>query len=453
MINGDDCQDVCVKFLKKQLDPINCLGIWAFADTYDCRDLVGIAAEFSKNNFQEVVKQEEFLLLPLAKFIDIISSDVLNVGSEEQVIQAVMTWIRHDAEERKSHLADLLRCVRLHLLNPEIIDQACNDDLIKSDDACGELVIRTKKILQLTQGERPQLAGRRLKLGHVLVIVGGLTRQGVNTNSMERYDPQTGEWRLMSPMSTRRRGHGVAVNNNLLYVVGGDEGQGVLNSTERYDPQTELWSMVAPMSVSRAGVWVAAMDGFLYATGGMDRDRHTLRLVERYDPLTNTWTEVAPMLTGRFRHALVALGSCLYSIGGQEEGGVGVLNSVEQYNPRDNTWTEMASLVTRRVALGAAVLNDKIYVAGGSDGLESLSSVEVYDPSTDTWSPGDDMMSRRFGFGLAVIQGKLAAVGGCSNQPLETIEMYDEDTATWVPGPSMSIPRVGGSLGVVKMLC
>ena len=113
MINGYDCQDVCVEFLKQHLDPINCLGIWDFADRYDCGDLVGIAADFSKNNFQEVMKQEEFLRLPLAKFIAIISSDVLNVRSEEQVFNAVMTWIRRDVEERKSHLAELLRCVRL----------------------------------------------------------------------------------------------------------------------------------------------------------------------------------------------------------------------------------------------------------------------------------------------------------------------------------------------------
>ena len=56
--------------------------------------------------------------------------------------------------------------------------------------------------------------------------------------SVERYDPQTGEWKLVAPMSKRRCGVGVAVLSDLLYAVGGHDGQSYLNSIERYDPQT-----------------------------------------------------------------------------------------------------------------------------------------------------------------------------------------------------------------------
>ena len=35
-----EIQDVCCEFLKRQLDPSNCLGIRAFADTHACRDLL-----------------------------------------------------------------------------------------------------------------------------------------------------------------------------------------------------------------------------------------------------------------------------------------------------------------------------------------------------------------------------------------------------------------------------
>ena len=69
------------------------------------------------------------------------------------------------------------RYVWLHLLTPEIIDNACNDDLIQSDEACGELVIQATRVLQLPQGERQQLARQRQKMGHVLMMVGGFTRE------------------------------------------------------------------------------------------------------------------------------------------------------------------------------------------------------------------------------------------------------------------------------------
>ena len=64
-----EIQDVCCEFLKRQLDPSNCLGIRAFADTHACRDLLNIANKFTQHNFQDVVEHEEFLLLPLSQLI------------------------------------------------------------------------------------------------------------------------------------------------------------------------------------------------------------------------------------------------------------------------------------------------------------------------------------------------------------------------------------------------
>lgn len=47
-----EIQDVCCEFLKRQLDPSNCLGIRAFADTHACRDLLKVADKFTQHNFQ-----------------------------------------------------------------------------------------------------------------------------------------------------------------------------------------------------------------------------------------------------------------------------------------------------------------------------------------------------------------------------------------------------------------
>lgn len=56
-----EIQDVCCEFLKRQLDPSNCLGIRAFADTHACRDLLRIADKFTQQNFQEVTKYKLLL--------------------------------------------------------------------------------------------------------------------------------------------------------------------------------------------------------------------------------------------------------------------------------------------------------------------------------------------------------------------------------------------------------
>lgn len=52
-------------------------------------------------------------------------------------------------------------------------------------------------------------------------------------SSVERYDPQTNEWRMVASMSKRRCGVGVSVLDDLLYAVGGHDGSSYLNSVER----------------------------------------------------------------------------------------------------------------------------------------------------------------------------------------------------------------------------
>ena len=49
---------MCCEFLKKQLDPTNCLGIRAFADTHSCRELLRVADKYTYNNIQDVSRRK-----------------------------------------------------------------------------------------------------------------------------------------------------------------------------------------------------------------------------------------------------------------------------------------------------------------------------------------------------------------------------------------------------------
>lgn len=50
------------------------------------------------------MESEEFLLLPAGQLVDIISSDELNVRTEEQVYSAVMSWLKYNVSDRRQHL-------------------------------------------------------------------------------------------------------------------------------------------------------------------------------------------------------------------------------------------------------------------------------------------------------------------------------------------------------------
>ncbi|XP_055703551.1 kelch-like protein diablo [Phlebotomus papatasi] len=449
-----EIQDICCEFLKRQLDPTNCLGIRAFADTHSCRELLRIADKFTQHNFQEVMESEEFLLLPVGQLVDIICSDELNVRSEEQVFNAVMAWLKYNVSDRRQHLAQVLQHVRLPLLSPKfLVGTVGSDLLVRSDEACRDLVDEAKNYLLLPQ-ERPLMQGPRTRprkptrRGEVLFAVGGWC-SGDAIASVEKFDPQTNDWKMVAPMSKRRCGVGVAVLNDLLYAVGGHDGQSYLNSIERYDPQTNQWSCdVAPTTSCRTSVGVAVLDGFLYAVGGQDGVQ-CLNHVERYDPKENKWAKVAPMTTRRLGVAVAVLGGYLYAIGGSD--GQCPLNTVERFDPRQNKWCAVSPMSTRRKHLGCAVFNNYIYAVGGRDDCMELSSAERYNPHTNTWSPIVAMTSRRSGVGLAVVNGQLYAVGGFDGTAyLKTIEVYDPETNQWRLCGYMNYRRLGGGVGVMR---
>ncbi|XP_061729369.1 kelch-like protein diablo isoform X3 [Cydia pomonella] len=454
LLQLQEIQDVCCEFLKRQLDCSNCLGIRAFADTHSCRELLRIADKFTQQNFPEVMESEEFLLLPAAQLIDIVSSDELNVRSEEQTFQAVMSWVKYNVAERRQHLAQVLQHVRLPLLSPKfLVGTVSSELLIRSDDACRDLLDEAKNYLLLPQ-ERPLMQGPRTRprkptrRGEVLFAVGGWC-SGDAIASVERFEPQSAEWKMVAPMSKRRCGVGVAVLHDLLYAVGGHDGQSYLNSIERYDPQTNQWcGAVAPTSSCRTSVGVAVLDGALYAVGGQDGVQ-CLNHVERYEPKENRWTKVAAMTTRRLGVAVAVLGGALYAVGGSD--GQSPLNTVERYDPRANKWTPVAPMSTRRKHLGCAVFDGQIYAVGGRDDCTELSSAERYDPAADAWSPVVAMTSRRSGVGLAVVNGQLYAVGGFDGTAyLKSIEVFDPESNQWRLCGAMNYRRLGGGVGVMR---
>lgn len=60
---------------------------------------------------------------------------------------------------------------------------------------------------------------------------------------------------------------GVGILDGLLYAVGGYNGQTTVNTVERYNPRTEEWSMVSEMTTARSMLGVGSLNGHLYAVG------------------------------------------------------------------------------------------------------------------------------------------------------------------------------------------
>ena len=75
----------CCRFLRRELDPSNCLGIARFAEAYSCHHLRLAAERYTCLHFAEVAKEDEFFSLELTELLPLLSSDGLFVRDEDEV--------------------------------------------------------------------------------------------------------------------------------------------------------------------------------------------------------------------------------------------------------------------------------------------------------------------------------------------------------------------------------
>lgn len=78
------------------MDFFNCLGIRKFIEVYGCINFFEVVDNFVFENFREVMKLEEYVLLFCELLIKVILSDDLNIIVEEEVYEVVMFWVKYD---------------------------------------------------------------------------------------------------------------------------------------------------------------------------------------------------------------------------------------------------------------------------------------------------------------------------------------------------------------------
>ncbi|XP_033642334.1 kelch-like protein 17 [Asterias rubens] len=448
-------RDACCKFLLGQLDPSNCLGIRRFADMHGCYDLEQSSLLYSLQNFNHVVNTEEYLHLPVDEVAQLISSEQLNITSEEDVFNAVVMWVRTDLQPRLKYVDKLMELVRLPLLTRDfLVNNVETEPIIRGSPECKDFLIEALKYHLLPE-QRASMQTPRTKERHnsacvpMLFSIGGGSLFAIHSEC-ECYDPRSDTWHALAPMSTRRARLGVATISRLVYAVGGYDGTVDLALVESYNPQTNAWKEVTPMGTKRSSLGVVVLNGLLYAVGGYD-GASCLNSMERYDPLTNTWTSVAAMSVRRRYVKVTVMDGCLYAIGGYD--GSCHLSSVERYDPQTNIWVQMPHMISRRSSTGAAVVEGALYVVGGNDGAACLSSAERFNPDINLWEPVPSMSVRRSTHDAVAMDNQLYVVGGNDgSSSLNSVERYDPKTHHWNNISTMVTRRSSVGITVTKVV-
>ncbi|XP_067009753.1 kelch-like protein 10 isoform X2 [Anabrus simplex] len=363
--------EMCCEYLRCNLEPENCLGVMRFAKRYFCSRLEADARRYVMRHFVQVAQDsDELLNLSLEELRSLVEADELNVKSEEVVWDCVLRWINHDPENRKMHIVDLMKNIRLGLLDTQFFLENVKDHpYVAGNEACRPVIIETLKFLydleMITQkdGEVPTPEIARPRVPHEILFAIGGWSGGSPTNFMETYDTRADRWvkvEEVDPMGPRAY-HGTAVVGFNIYVIGGFDGMDYFNSCRCFNAVNKTWREVAPMNARRCYVSVAVLDDLVYAMGGYD---------------------------GHHRQ-----------------------NTAERYNYRTNQWSLIAPMNVQRSDASATMLNDKIYITGGFNGQECMNSAEVYDPETNQWTLITAMRSRRSGVSCIAYHGCIYVIG------------------------------------------
>lgn len=116
MLQLSEVVELCCEFLKGQIDPLNCIGLFQFAEQIACHDLLEFTESYIHAHFLEVQGGEEFLALTKEQLVKILRSEDLSIEDEYQVFVAAMQWILKDLGKRRKYVVEVLEPVRFPLL-------------------------------------------------------------------------------------------------------------------------------------------------------------------------------------------------------------------------------------------------------------------------------------------------------------------------------------------------
>lgn len=428
LLQMDDVFTRCQQHMMENMDASNCLGVYYFARDLGVEELADCAQRFLRQHFVQVCQDEEVLELEAHQLGKLLSSDDLNVSREETILDVVLRWVKHgtllDEEMRSRHLPELLRKVRLPLINPDYLRETMKrNTALLADAECQEMLTMALEVTSM----HPSAAPRKLKLRYGmettdLLLCVGNDGDGIRSrygNFSERsfcYAPSTGRiYYISSPRYGEALGHvgaGVVTEGNDIIVAGEA-------SARRLARQKDLNVEIYRYKVEAQGSWdhltsaeyrdsygLGSLGDTLYLIGGLMKLKNQYLItncVERWSLQGGPWRSAAPLPMPLAYHSVVRIKERLYVIGGRspqsyrmDDEPDRLSNRLLEYDPSTNKWTELCPMKYSKYRCSVVVLNGEIYVMGGigCEGVDRgqsrhcLDAVEIYNPDGDYWRDG-----------------------------------------------------------------
>ena len=129
----DELKTYCQEFLSNNLSPENSQTTLASALMSDSDELTDNAELVFKQHFETVLEQEEFLELEKDFVIKIFNLIDQDTQSASEIYEALVSWVKHNREERQEDFPELLKKIKLCLLPSQFLKQVVSmEELVQS---------------------------------------------------------------------------------------------------------------------------------------------------------------------------------------------------------------------------------------------------------------------------------------------------------------------------------
>ncbi len=260
---------------------------------------------------------------------------------------------------------------------------------------------------------------------HAAVLDGAIyTAGGIGfyrtLDSCERFAVATREWEECPDLPRALHHVAMAAGDGRVFASGGyrslpfdiDDDAALY----AYTPGGNRWETIALLPHPLGQHSMHYEDDMLWLVGG-DDSAQTLPTLWRYDldqGRWGSWSRMAPMRHARHSHASATGEGALYVTGGRSDIFGTQSASVERYDFAQDSWTDLPDMPVPLAGHAAAVLDGRLHVYGGENLAEGtvFAAHYILDLRTLQWTRGPDLPHARHGFAGAAVAGQLWALGG-----------------------------------------
>ncbi|XP_072050407.1 kelch-like protein 26 isoform X3 [Amphiura filiformis] len=352
---------LCSRFLKAAYDKKlihlpDAFTILNMAMTHEFPSLQKHAEKYLAKHLVEFSETSSFLKDASPDYVESVLSrkDLVMWAKEEQILKAVVAWLKQDWEGRSQYAVPFLRLIRLGLVPIGNLKQLIDANMQVIPE-CKEMIEEVEKCLALKETSKAPLS---YQFPHLFASRGTVTAVVVIDPSIPTVacHEQKG-WRELDkfakiPFEEPFSDHQVIVVNGELYLAGGAYRMSIM------------------------------LDTLMLATIHCDH-------FYRYDRLRNVWSRLPSMRTKRSSFSMVHLNGCIYAIGGK--GGLSnrLQQNVERFKMEIREWEEVRSLPVALRMISSVVYQNVILVYGirviNTMGIGRQGSLFAFDPVRNTW--------------------------------------------------------------------